>query len=202
MDLHISLVGTGDLTAQLYAQLRDAVLDGRLAGGARVPATRELASSLSVSRGTVTAAYDRLVAEELLESRPGAGTFVASGCVPPAPARGRRARPGAVAPVDLWATPGEPARGPGAAAYDFSVGVPDASLFPLATWRRLVSGTLRRGRLSVGPYDERGPEPARDRDRRVCRPVAVGGRLGSGRGDDGRGAAGARPRRARARRAR
>src|SRR6476619_7826037 len=100
MDLHVTLNGRGDLTSQIYAQLREAVLDGRLAGGDRLPATRGLAAGLSVSRGTVAAAYDRLVAEELLESRRGAGTFVASGCVPPVRSSGagraRRPRAGAV----------------------------------------------------------------------------------------------------------
>ncbi|WP_020141938.1 PLP-dependent aminotransferase family protein [Terracoccus sp. 273MFTsu3.1] len=158
MDLHLSLTGSGDLTAQIYAQLRAAVLDGRLGGGDRVPASRDLAASLSVSRGTVTAAYDRLLAEELLESRRGAGTFVATGCVPPARVTGRRARAGAVTATSLWATvpTAEPAPGPRGALHDFSVGVPDDSLFPLATWRRLVSGTLRRGRLSAGTYDDPG----------------------------------------------
>ena len=160
MDLHVSLTGSGDLAAQIYSQLREAVLDGRLAGGDRVPATRDLAASLSVSRGTVTAVYDRLVAEELLESRPGAGTFVAAGCVPPVRsaegARTRRARAGAVRPSPLWAAPSDPPRVPGGAAHDFSVGVPDESLFPLATWRRIVSATLRRGRLAADTYDERG----------------------------------------------
>ena len=156
MDLHVSLTGSGDLTAQIYAQLRAAVLDGRLAGGDRVPASRDLAESLSVSRGTVTAAYDRLLAEELLETRRGAGTFVARGCVPPGGVARRRARAGAVVPTALWATTAEAAPGPGGAVHDFSVGVPDDSLFPLATWRRLVSGTLRRGRLAAGTYDDPG----------------------------------------------
>ncbi|MFD1055630.1 MocR-like pyridoxine biosynthesis transcription factor PdxR [Terrabacter terrigena] len=159
--MHVGVAGSGDLTAQIYAQLREAVLDGRLAGGDRVPATRELAASLRVSRGTVTAAYDRLLAEELLESRRGAGTFVATGCVPPARSsgvvRGRRTRPGAVTPSDLWRSPSAPPRVPAGASYDFSVGVPDAALFPLATWRRIVSGTLRRGRLAADTYDEGGP---------------------------------------------
>jgi GntR family transcriptional regulator/MocR family aminotransferase len=35
--------------------------------------------------------------------------------------------------------------------------VPDDSLFPLATWRRLVSSALRRGRISRATYDETGP---------------------------------------------
>ena len=162
VDLHVGLSGSGDLSAQIYRQVRAAVLDGRLAGGDRVPASRDLAASLGVSRGTVTAAYDRLLAEELLESRRGAGTFVASGCVPPAPAA-RRARPGAVMPTSLWATPVVPPPDPSGVAFDFSVGVPDASLFPLATWRRLVSATLRRGRLSAGTYDAPGPGAAGSR---------------------------------------
>jgi GntR family transcriptional regulator / MocR family aminotransferase len=160
VDLHVSLTGSGDLTAQIYAQLREAVLDGRLAGGDRVPASRDLAVSLSVSRGTVTAAYDRLLAEELLESRRGAGTFVAKGCVPPghapAAAGDRRTRTGAVTPSALWRSPSPPPRVPGSATHDFSVGVPDETLFPLATWRRIVSSTLRRGRLAADTYDEHG----------------------------------------------
>ena len=159
VDLHVTLTGTGDLTAQIYGQLRTAIVDGRLEGGDRLPATRDLAARLSVARGTVTAAYDRLLAEDLLVSRPGAGTFVAAGCVAPVhgEVRGRRARPGAVAPTDLWRAGREPQRVPAGAAYDFSVGVPDNSLFPLATWRRLVSGALRRGRIPAGTYDDEGP---------------------------------------------
>ena len=170
MDLHVTLTGSGDLTAQIYAQLRSAILDGRLAGGDRLPATRDLAGRLSVARGTVTAAYDRLLAEDLLVSRPGAGTFVCVGCVAPVRADlgrgdlrrrdgagGRRARPGVLTPTALWRTPGELPRSPGDAAYDFSVGVPDDSLFPLATWRRLVSGALRRSRISTGTYEGAGP---------------------------------------------
>ena len=64
----------GDRTARIYVALREAILDGRLARGDRVPATRDLA--LGVARGTVTSAYDRLVAEGFLESRTGSGTFV------------------------------------------------------------------------------------------------------------------------------
>src|SRR3954471_247498 len=154
MDLHVTVTGSGDLAAQIYAQLRAAVLDGRLAGGDRVPASRELAAALGVSRGTVTTAYDRLVAEELLESRRGAGTFVAAGCAPSGAEAVRRARTGMVRPLPLWSTGGQPGPGPAGAAHDFSVGVPDESLFPLATWRRLVSSTLRRGRLSGGTYYE------------------------------------------------
>lgn len=49
--------------------------DGRLAAGARLPSLRRLATRLGVSSFTVVNAYDRLVAQGLIESRPGAGHF-------------------------------------------------------------------------------------------------------------------------------
>src|SRR5690606_3763881 len=55
----------------------EAIREGRLAAGVRLPATRELARDLGVSRGVVVEAYERLVAEGLLISRVGAGTRVA-----------------------------------------------------------------------------------------------------------------------------
>jgi GntR family transcriptional regulator / MocR family aminotransferase len=70
MDFHVSLVGRKDLTGEIYRQLRRAILDGRLPTGARLPASRELAAQLSVSRTTVVVAYDRLIGEGV-HLRPG-----------------------------------------------------------------------------------------------------------------------------------
>ncbi|TDD54520.1 GntR family transcriptional regulator, partial [Nonomuraea terrae] len=71
MDVHISLEGRADLTAQVYRQLLDAILDGRLRSGERLPPTRELARRLEISRNTVALAYDRLVADGFLVGRAG-----------------------------------------------------------------------------------------------------------------------------------
>ncbi len=65
------------LQRQLHSKIRTAILDGKLASGARLPASRVLASRLGVARITVVQAYDQLTAEGYLESRTGAGTFVA-----------------------------------------------------------------------------------------------------------------------------
>ena len=51
------------LTRQLYEALRQRVLDGRLVSGTRLPATRDLAAALSISRNSVVRAYDQLYAE-------------------------------------------------------------------------------------------------------------------------------------------
>jgi DNA-binding transcriptional regulator YhcF (GntR family) len=66
------------LYRQLCEQIRKQILAGRLAPNSRLPATRELAQQLGVSRNTVTNVYDQLVAEGYLEARTGAWTYVAS----------------------------------------------------------------------------------------------------------------------------
>ncbi len=64
------------LYQQIYDELRTAILTRRLAPGARLPATRELASALGVARNTVMNAFDQLLAEGYLEGRVGDGTYV------------------------------------------------------------------------------------------------------------------------------
>ncbi|PZG06771.1 GntR family transcriptional regulator, partial [Nonomuraea aridisoli] len=61
----------------MASELRDSIRGGRLAPGTRLPATRDLAADLQVSRGVVVEAYEQLVAEGFLVSQVGAGTRVA-----------------------------------------------------------------------------------------------------------------------------
>jgi GntR family transcriptional regulator/MocR family aminotransferase len=160
VELHVSLDGPGDRAARIYLTLRDAVVAGRLAAGDRVPASRDLARQLGVARGTVTVAYDRLVAEGFLESRPGAGTFVTTVALGPDGARG--ARPGAVRPVALWDHEQPPNPPRARRLHDLSIGLPDPELFPLEVWRRLVADQLRRSRLAEATYSGRGSWRLRD----------------------------------------
>jgi len=64
------------LSQQLYQALRARVLDGRLSSGTRLPASRDLAAILALSRNSVVRAYDQLYAEGYIESRVGDGTYV------------------------------------------------------------------------------------------------------------------------------
>ncbi len=75
------------LYRQLELYLRELIETGRLAPGEKLPATREMATSLGLGRNTVSQAYEALVDHGLLRARVGQGTFVAAG-VP------RRDRPG------------------------------------------------------------------------------------------------------------
>ena len=124
------------------AGLADAVARGLLRPGEPLPPSRTLAVDLGVSRNTVTAAYDRLMAEGLIVARVGSGTFVA----PRVAARGtRRRRPSALRARSSWAAPVDPIGPPRAAvAFDFAIGVPDARLFPRDDWRRGYTDALRQ----------------------------------------------------------
>ena len=51
------------LTRWLHEELRDAILDGRLRPGTRLPATRDFARQYGVSRGTAVTAFEQLQAE-------------------------------------------------------------------------------------------------------------------------------------------
>ena len=152
MDFHVSLTGRGDLAAQIYRQLLDAILDGRLRSGERLPPTRELARRLDVSRNTVSVAYERLTAEGFLTGRVGDGTFVRATL---GRERTRTAPRGSgVRPRPHWRSVPEPVAEPDPPAYDFRVGLPDARLFPLETWRRLVARTLRASTVRTANYGD------------------------------------------------
>lgn len=64
------------LADQIEARLCELVQQGRLPAGARLPSIRQLATQLAVSPNTVVAAYDRLVAAGLIDSRGTSGFFV------------------------------------------------------------------------------------------------------------------------------
>src|SRR3546814_8945257 len=68
--------GEEALYRQLYFAIREAILQGRLRPGTRLPSTRSLAADLEVSRNTVVVAFDQLLAEGYVEGRTGAGTYV------------------------------------------------------------------------------------------------------------------------------
>jgi len=101
--LELSLVtdrgDPGPLTSQIAGQLRDALADGRLATGERLPSTRMLADLLGVSRTVVTGAYAQLFAEGWVEGRHGSGTYVADGAL---------GQPGGSGSTERW-HPGNPA---------------------------------------------------------------------------------------------
>lgn len=92
-NLYLTLDGGGPQYAQLIRALKEAILDGRIGAGTRLPATRELAGELGMSRNTVLVAYDQLRAEGFVEGRVGSGTWVAELDIAPRPKAARQRVP-------------------------------------------------------------------------------------------------------------
>src|SRR5437879_1476686 len=152
MAFHVSLVGRTDLSGEIYRQIRQAILDGRLRSGERLSPTRELAAALRVSRSTVTVAYESLLAEGFATSHTGAGTFVSHQLEAKRPASKTRRSVRAIRVRGVWETISPPTvfvR----ARFDFRTGLPDASLFPHRAWRRVVARALRSHEIAAGVYE-------------------------------------------------
>lgn len=75
-DLEIRLDRTGAAHRHIRDQMREKILAGHLAAGARLPPTRQLAANWKVDPFTVHTALAALVKEGLLTRQPGKGTFV------------------------------------------------------------------------------------------------------------------------------
>ena len=126
--VHLRRDVTIPLHRQVESEIRRGIREGRLRSGTRLPSTRALAADLGLSRGVVVEAYQQLVAEGYLASRPGGRTEVATTvAAPPAPVQ---------------------ASSVGRPRIDFRYGRPDVSQFPRAAWLR----SLRRV-LNDAPHD-------------------------------------------------
>ena len=156
MEVHVSLVGRKDLTGEIYRQLRRAILDGRLPPGSRLPATRELAVQLSVSRTTVVVAYDRLIGEGFVTGRVGAGTFVSDDL--PGAGHGTGATGDILRPLPIWDDMA-PLVFEHAAEFDFRPGIPDARLFPYQSWRQLLAREFSATAVGAGHYADPAGHP-------------------------------------------
>lgn len=75
----------GTRVAMVMGVIRQRIAGRGLAPGARLPSIRGLSGTLNVSPSTVVEAYERLVADGTIRSRPGSGFYVASQTAPLSP---------------------------------------------------------------------------------------------------------------------
>jgi GntR family transcriptional regulator/MocR family aminotransferase len=148
------------LRTQLEASLREAIREGRLRGGERLPSSRELARELGISRGMVQECYGQLLAEGYLTSRTGSATRVADISGQPA-SRQPAAGPAVIAPLPPRPPHGPP-QGPPLIA-DFQPGVPDLSSFPRSDWAWAVKqACTQAASADLGYGDPRGSAVLRE----------------------------------------
>ncbi len=137
---------------QIFTCMRQAILDGRLRPGQRLPPTRTFASELGISRNTVLLAFDYLFADGYLQGKMGSGTFV-TGTLPnkflhiqketiksskrkqPRRFISKRGEVIAKTSVIVTSTPG--------AFRPFQSGLPAINEFPFSQWTRLLAQQWR-----------------------------------------------------------
>lgn len=76
LTIELQTEGSKCLYEQIYEYIRKEIREGKLLQGEKLPSTRSLADYLQVSRSTVDMAYEQLLSEGYIESRPYKGFFV------------------------------------------------------------------------------------------------------------------------------
>jgi GntR family transcriptional regulator/MocR family aminotransferase len=156
--MHLDLDRQGPLNAQLVRALKQAILARRIAPGTRLPASRELARTLELSRNTVLAAYDQLAAEGFVEGRVGAGTFVAQLPAPLEQARAPAPHPSAPPRLAAYGRRAE-SQSPQTAPvtrrrtlrYNLAYGLPLVTPALQSAWRRALSRAADDTRFDYPP---------------------------------------------------
>ncbi len=152
------------LQGLLRTNLREAILEGRIPEGTRLPSTRALSSLLKVARVTVAMAYDALEVQGLIVVRERSGHFVAKGLGGEHELAKRE--PTQLDERPVWAShlPALPENQKRAEKpqqwhkyrYPFVYGKVDQDLFPLADWRecsRLAQAAPESGHWSYDAVD-------------------------------------------------
>ena len=144
----------------LYRALRNAVIEGVIAPGERLPSTREAAVDYGVSRGLMEEVFAQLTDEGFLKRMVGRGTFVSSQLTeltstPMAsarvkhPSRGPSRRGSILAANAACREPEKP--------MPFNAGIADTSAFPWNVWCRLQGRATRElGIAGLSLADPRG----------------------------------------------
>ncbi|WP_028563072.1 PLP-dependent aminotransferase family protein [Paenibacillus pinihumi] len=152
--------GAEPLFMQLYRYLREELLKGNIPSGTRLPSIRTLAGHLQLSRTPVALAYEQLLAEGFIESRPRSGYFAA---VLKTNGTGTDAGRGAAPALSTLPPRAYHAPHHEQPAFDFGYGSVDIGQFPITKWRRWMNRCIQQegGRLLL--YGElQGEEELRE----------------------------------------
>jgi GntR family transcriptional regulator/MocR family aminotransferase len=176
LQLNPAEVPAGGLADWLTDRLRTAISTGHLPVGARLPATRTLATDLGISRGVVTESYQRLTEDGHVAGRGRAGTVVVGapvGTTPVTTGRSRlriRPRPPEASSKtsDLSTTSCPSAQNleifdnlrAAPARIDLTPGVPDLAAFPRTAWLRAERAVLNDLESAEFGYGDPAGTPA------------------------------------------
>ncbi len=139
LTIELNQESTKHLYEQIYEHIKREIRKGKLLKGERLPSTRSLAEFLTVSRNTVDLAYEQLVSEGYIESRPYRGYFVCEieGLLDLEEERDRKKAEEKEA-QENHRNRFEKSR----FSIDFSPNAIDMTAFPFATWKRITKNIL------------------------------------------------------------
>ncbi|MBW8349860.1 PLP-dependent aminotransferase family protein [Bacillus sp. IITD106] len=121
------------LYVQIYKSIKKEIMEGNIMANTSLPSIRKMSEQLQVNKMTLETAYDHLVIEGLIESRPRSGYYVNEIDV------GYFTKLG-----DKEEFPAEKKMG-ATYEYDFNLDHVDVENFPISTWRRLTNEVLNYG---------------------------------------------------------
>jgi len=134
---------TTPLYRQLFQQVRERILSGKLPAHFKLPSIRDLAEELATSRNTVEGAFQELCAEGYIYSKPRSGYFVSAlDQDVSTSAQALRPKP------NLPPGPAEIYR------YDFHPARLDPEIFPTASWRKCLIDSLGSKTRDYSHYSE------------------------------------------------
>ncbi len=148
---------------QLYSQIRDSILSGKLEPHTQLPASRELASQLGISRNVVLEAYDLLYAEGFTVTKRGAGTYIASGTTYKKEDRKNVTIPEVDSITMGYDSPKD--------IINFRAGTPDLSLFPRRMWLKMVKDVFTQPMEDILIYGH--PEGRQELREAICEYVVT-----------------------------
>lgn len=136
---------------QLYEYIKKEIVSSRVEVNDKMPSIRSLADYLNVSRNTVDMAYQQLLSEGYVESRPKSGMYVTN------------------TQFNLLQTDKKPTvflhphSETKSCTYDFRYGKVDSCLFPLNEWKKRYNESLQTYREALFTYQEsQGEESLRE----------------------------------------
>ncbi|MGZ5198603.1 MAG: MocR-like pyridoxine biosynthesis transcription factor PdxR [Telluria sp.] len=197
LELRLPEKGSRQSVGLLHAQLVEAIRDGRLAPGTKMPPTRAAPALFGIARNTAAELYHRLLNEGLLVARQGSGTFVAPALPEGVDPAGRtthqlasmRINPiwldeSVTGPMRFWQD-GAPEPAPQDQPWvELRPALVDSRLFPFALFRQLLARQLRS--LETKPPSFRSPQGNQGNyllRQAVTRHVAVTRAIGCHAGD-------------------
>lgn len=156
------------LQSQIFNQIRRMILEGQLRSGDFLPTTRTLSEQVGISRNTIVLAYERLIAEGYIQTRPYVGTFVSAeipdtafatstddiGTLPRSAEN--RSCFDELAALRLDGMRSQLVVNPHAKrlAADFWVGRPASDSFPVKAWSNVVWKRLQSAGSSITQYQD------------------------------------------------